>query len=95
MADKNEVSTTWLIEKSIRSIRYFKIAKKEKNNEINNEIKDAVDALESARRYFDYVDDPQLIEYAIYSEKAAISRLSYLLKKAKECYPKIQNNLNM
>lgn len=95
MADKNEVSTTWLIEKSIRSIRSFKIAKKEKNNEINNEIKKAVDALESARRYFDYVDDPQLIEYAIYSEKAAISRLSYLLKKAKESYPKIQKNLNL
>ena len=95
MTDKNEVSTTWLITKSIRSIRSFKLAKKEKNDEINDEIKEAVNALESARRYFDYVNDPQLIDYAIYSEKAAISRLSYLLRKAKERYPKLQKNLNL
>lgn len=95
MSDKNEVSTTWLIAKSIRDIRSFKLAKKEKNNEFKDEIKEAVDALESARRYFDYVNDPQLIDYAIYSEKAAISRLSYLLRKAKESCPKLQKNLNL
>lgn len=47
------------------------------------EIQSAIDELEGARRYFDVVDAPELIEYAIYREKAAITRLSYLLRKAK------------
>jgi hypothetical protein len=34
------------------------------------------------------VEEPELIDYAIYREKAAIMKLSYLLKKAK-----YENNL--
>jgi hypothetical protein len=55
------------------------------NNNINmvNEINAAIEELESIRRFFDAVEEPELLDYAIYREKAALVRLSYLLKEAK------------
>lgn len=53
------------------------------DNPMLKEIKIAMDELEEVRQYFDVVNDPELIEYAIYREKAAITKLSYLIKKVK------------
>jgi hypothetical protein len=54
-----------------------------KENEESTEIKKAIDELEGIRQYFNIVEAPELIEYAIYREKAALTRLSYLIRKAK------------
>jgi hypothetical protein len=53
------------------------------DNPMLEEIKIAMDELEEVRQYFNVVNDPELIEYAIYREKAAITKLSYLIKKVK------------
>jgi hypothetical protein len=47
------------------------------------EMRAAIEELECVRKYFDAVEAPELIEYAIYREKAAITRLSYLIRKVK------------
>ncbi|WP_078811038.1 DUF2508 family protein [Selenihalanaerobacter shriftii] len=36
-----------------------------------------------ARQYFERVNDPDLIDYAIYSLEAAESKYNYLLKEAR------------
>lgn len=51
---------------------------------ITEEIRFALIELENIRAIFDCVDAPELIEYAIYSEKAVVSRLSYLFQLAKK-----------
>jgi hypothetical protein len=55
-----------------------------KENEESKEIEKAIDELEGIRQYFNIVEAPELIEYAIYREKAALARLSYLIRQAKE-----------
>lgn len=66
------------------TVREIKITKE---SAANIEIKKAIDELEDIRQYFDTVEAPELIEYAIYREKAAITRLSYLLRMAKDIKP--------
>lgn len=51
---------------------------------ITDEIRVAIRELENIRQVFDSVDIPELIEYAIYTEKAAAARLSYLIQLAKK-----------
>ncbi len=38
----------------------------------------------NAKAYFDSVDDPDLVDYAVYSVEAAERKYMYLLKKAKD-----------
>ncbi|WP_373897175.1 YaaL family protein [Haloimpatiens sp. FM7315] len=52
--------------------------------------KELIKAIESAKRqweeakmYFQLIDDPNLVDYAIYKEDAAKSRYMYLLNDAK------------
>lgn len=51
--------------------------------DITVEIQEALQELENIRNYFDTVREPELIDYAIYREKAILIRISYLLRKAK------------
>ncbi|EYE88055.1 hypothetical protein Q428_10025 [Fervidicella metallireducens AeB] len=83
MENNGQVSTTWLINRAIKSINNIKLSSVNEDSEIVREIRDALNELESIRIYFDTVNEPDLIDYAIYREKAAIIKLSYLLKKAK------------
>lgn len=83
MNNNGQVSTAWLISRAISSLHLLKTVKNEKNIELQEEIRTAIDELENIRRYFDAVNEPELIDYAIYREKAAITRLSYLLRKAR------------
>ncbi|HBB30097.1 MAG TPA: DUF2508 domain-containing protein [Clostridiales bacterium] len=39
---------------------------------------------EFAQSYFDSVSEPDLVEFAIYNQKAAEQKYEYLLKQAKE-----------
>jgi len=41
---------------------------------------------QAAENYFDSVDDPDLIDFAIYDMEAAKKKYVYMLKKARECY---------
>ncbi|QCX34807.1 DUF2508 family protein [Caloramator sp. E03] len=66
------------------NLNILKNYKNNTNNKIIEEIKSAINELENIRQYFDSVNEPELIDYAIYREKAAITRLSYLLRVAKE-----------
>jgi hypothetical protein len=52
--------------------------------ELVKAIEEAREQLQYARRYFDIVDEPKLIDHAIYMEDAARTKLTYLLGEAKE-----------
>jgi hypothetical protein len=91
MENRGGASADWLLNKEVKTISFREI-KGRKDSPTIIEIKEAIEELEFVRKYFDIVDVPELIEYAIYREKAAITRLSYLIRKVKfetACSPKI------
>lgn len=64
---------------------------KRKAEEENQEVKDIIRYIEearvemqAAREMFEFVNEPKLIEAAIYKEEAAIKRYEYLLALAKK-----------
>lgn len=58
--------------------------KEETIESLISEAKHAILQLQSLRKYYQFVTDEELIEYAIYREKAEKERISYLIKKIKE-----------
>ena len=46
-------------------------------------INQAIGELEAIRNYFDNVQDPKLVEVAIYTEAAVKAKYDYLIKEAK------------
>lgn len=84
MDKNNQVTTAQLITKAVRGINTIRSTKPSERNLLIDDIKKAVEELENIRRYFEIVEEPELIDYAIYREKAALMQLSYLLKKAKK-----------
>lgn len=49
-----------------------------------NAIDKAREDLKIAREYFNAVNDPRLVDYAIYTEEAAKAKYTYLLNEAKK-----------
>ncbi len=47
-------------------------------------LRNAQDDFENAINNYDFVEDPELIDYYIYKIKASQTRYQYLLKKVKE-----------
>jgi len=47
-------------------------------------IEQAVEDLKAARIFFNYVDDPRLVDFAIYEEEAAKAKYGYLILQAKQ-----------
>lgn len=84
MIENEQITKMGFINKAILNLNVIKNYKKDVSNKLLEEIKEAIDELESVRQYFDSVNEPELIDYAIYREKAAITRLSYLLRVAKD-----------
>jgi hypothetical protein len=87
MQSNGQVSTTWLINRAIKGLnatKAIKTANEAEKNTLIKEIQAAITELENIRKYFEFANEPELIEYAIYTEKAALTRLSYLLKQAKK-----------
>ena len=82
MENRGGASKDWFFSKTIKTLN-FKNQDSKKMNQTVKEIEAAIIELEEIRGYFDAVDAPELIEYAIYREKAAITRLSYLIRKVK------------
>lgn len=68
----------------LKEIENMTQKKKKDEYSLPSEIKKTVNELEGIRLYFEYVSEPELVEYAIYREKSIVTRLSYLLRLAKE-----------
>lgn len=83
MKKDGQVLRASVISKMVNSMRMLNASKRRGKNPLDDDIKRAATELENIRRFFDVADDPELIEYAIFTEKAAVTRLSYLIKKAK------------
>lgn len=60
------------------------------DNKILNEMHEAIIELEVAEAMFNSVNDPKLIEAAIYREEAAKKKVDYILSVAKEQYSNIR-----
>lgn len=56
------------------------------SDKVVREIRESIKEMEVAESMFNSVDDPQLIEAAIYREEAAKRKFDYLLSVAKEQY---------
>lgn len=85
----------------------FFMSRKKNNKTTGNEIsysdykQNIIAAIEEARKelqdcrdYFELVDDPVLVDYAIYKEAAAKSKYAYLIEQAKKLEIKV-NGFNM
>lgn len=82
MESRGGAQVDWLLSRAVKTIDYG-TSNSKKESPTMVEIRAAIEELECVRRFFDTVDAPELIEYAIYREKAAITRLSYLIRKVK------------
>jgi hypothetical protein len=56
------------------------------SNAYAEDVRQAYADLKAAENYFDNVDDPDLIDFAIYGLEAAKKKYAYMLKKAREDY---------
>ena len=67
------------------------------SDKVLEEIQESIREMEAAESMFNSVDDPKLIEAAIYREEAAKKKFDYLLSIAKEQYSrqKIESNEEM
>lgn len=67
------------------------------SDKVLEEIQESIREMEAAESMFNSVDDPKLIEAAIYREEAAKKKFDYLLSVAKEQYSreKIESNKEM
>lgn len=67
------------------------------SDKVLKEIQEAIKEMQVAESMFNSVDDPNLIEAAIYREEAAKKKFDYLLSIAKEQYSrqKIEPNEEM
>ncbi len=67
-------------------IRYItrKSTYTEEQKRLLTAIDKAREDLKNARQYFEVVNDPRLVDYAIYMEEAAKAKYTYLLNEAKK-----------
>lgn len=63
------------------------------SDKILEAIQEAIIELEVAESMFNSVDDPKLIEAAIYREEAAKMKFDYLLSVAKQQYSRKKNEI--
>ena len=64
------------------------------SNKVLEEIQDSIIEMEAAESMCNSVNDPKLIEAAIYREEAAKRKFDYLLSVAKEQYSREQEKEN-
>jgi hypothetical protein len=64
----------------------------EEQKHLINSIDKAREDLNSARHYFNAVNEPRLVDYAIYMEEAAKAKYMYLLNEAKKSGLKIEGD---
>lgn len=64
----------------------------EEQKRLLNAVDKAIEDLNIARQYFNAVNDPRLVDYAIYMEEAAKAKYMYLLNEAKKSGLKVQGD---
>ena len=83
---------------NIKNVLSLIVVKYSNDNTISNkvleEIQDSIIEMEAAESMFNSVNDPKLIEAAIYREEAAKRKFDYLLSVAKEQYSREQEKEN-
>ncbi|KMT22457.1 DUF2508 family protein [Clostridium cylindrosporum] len=84
MENKAVLQTSELLSRGIRKSKLKKGSKEEVLESLIEEARSAIVQLQNIRKYYEFVTDRELVEYAIYREKAEEERISYLLKKIKE-----------
>ncbi|CDF59140.1 DUF2508 family protein [Thermobrachium celere] len=77
------VSTIDLIERAIKVISSPKVEENKELMEVKNEIERTLLEIKNAQEIFKYSTDPDIIDYAIFKEKAEFARLCYLFKVAR------------
>lgn len=78
------------VSRNISNLRLLKGNYSKETQTLIDEIKRTIERIETIRSQYDTVSDADLIDYAIYTEKAEQKRLSYLLGLAKSC-PELTN----
>ncbi len=61
------------------------------SNSIISAIEEARKEMQECREYFEFAEEPILIDYAIYREAAAKAKYVYLLSEARKLNIKIKN----
>lgn len=84
MDNKLVLDTGDLLEKGIRKAKAGEVPSSDTLTLLIQEARTAMKDLESLRAYYEFVTDKELIEYAIYREKAESERISYLIRRIKE-----------
>ncbi len=83
---------------NIKNILSLILVKYNNDNRISDkvleEIQESIKEIEAAESMFNNVDDPKLIEAAIYREESAKKKFDYLLSVAKEQYSRQKTELN-
>lgn len=64
------------------------------SEKVLEEIQESIKEMQTAESMFNSVDDPNLIEAAIYREEAAKKKFDYLLSIAKEQYSRRKLDIN-
>lgn len=59
------------------------------SNAYAEDVKRAYAEMKAAENYFDNVDDPDLIDFAIYDLEAAKKKYAYMLKRARQGYKQV------
>lgn len=78
--------------KTIASYLIKKSKYTEEQKRLLSSVNKAVDDLNIARQYFNAVNDPRLVDYAIYMEEAAKAKYMYLLNEAKKAGLKVEGD---
>lgn len=65
--------------KNLKKVKYT-----DEQLELIDAIEEARVSLETARRYFDEVMEPKLVDFAIFNEQAAKARYGYLIDEARK-----------
>lgn len=78
------------VSRNLSSIKLLKGNYSRETQALIDDIKRTIDEIETVRSQYDTISAPDLIDYAIYKEKAEQKRLSYLLGLAKAC-PELTN----
>jgi hypothetical protein len=78
------------VSRSISNIKLLKGNYSRETQTLIEDIRSTIEKIETIRSQYDTISDADLIDYAIYREKAEQKRLSYLLGLAKAC-PELTN----
>ncbi|MEG0371944.1 MAG: hypothetical protein RR515_02455 [Clostridium sp.] len=84
MENKAIMYTSDLLSRGIRKAKPKTGATEDKLEALTREAKLSILQLQNMRSFYEFVTDKELVEYAIYRQKAEEERISYLLKKIKE-----------